>query len=79
MDDFQKALRDNPSKCNECNRKSYCRHLTWVGEPRNCPEEEAELQKEKVARRKRENGKAKNWPGGRQAAEHHAELSTYDG
>ena len=36
MDDFQRALKDNPSDCIRCDNYRWCPKKKWVGEP-NCP------------------------------------------
>lgn len=37
LDEFTRALKNNPSKCLECPEYHWCPNKVWVGEPRECP------------------------------------------
>jgi len=47
MGDFRKALRNNPSKCLDCDEFRWCPYKAWIGKPEKClesksPEQQAQ-------------------------------------
>lgn len=36
MDDFQRALKNNRSKCFDCDSFRWCKDKVWVGRPKKC-------------------------------------------